>query len=183
MNKVNPTSTKRRKLQPSPDMSLKVWDRWECMSALQYKQNCLEAHISQRHQLVIQRDIQDSKVDEYKVLMVDHEVSSAKGKLYSEMINKCTKRLIETNTLLQKVEHEISVLNQDIDFMEERDRVDVDTITPENCMTHFHITTIYIVLNKTNHVIMKILKNLRTRMLPVMYMKIHNHTLTMKIHM
>ena len=93
--------------------------------------------------------------------MVDHEVSIAKSKLYSEMINKCTKRLIETNTLLQKVEHEISMLNQDIDFMEEHVRVDVDTITPENCMTHFHITTIYIVLNKTIHVIMKILKNFR----------------------
>ena len=144
MNKVNPTSTKRRKLQPSPDMSLKVWDRWECMSALQYKQNCLEAHISQRHQLVIQRDIQDSNVDEYKVLMVDHEVSSAKGKLYSEMINKCTKRLIETNTLLQKVEHEISVLNQDIDFMEERDHVDVDTITPEKLHDSFsHNNNLY----------------------------------------
>ena len=128
MTQVLTTSRKRKHVKDSPDMSQELVNRWQGISVLKYKQMCLKSQISERHKLVIQRDTQDSNIDEIRILLLDYDPSSAKGKLYSEMITKYDHRLTETKTLLEKVEHEISMINQDIEVIEEREIV--DGVTP-----------------------------------------------------
>jgi len=128
MTQVPLTSRKSKHVKDNPDMSQEVVNRWQGINVLKYKQMCLKSQISERHKLVIQRDTQDSKIDEIRLILLDHDPSSSKGKLYSEMITKYDHRLTETKKLLGKVEHEITMINQDIEVIEEREIV--DGVTP-----------------------------------------------------